>query len=99
MLITLSPEFLHACKPAPSSLRHRMQLVYMQAPKTAAMLLIECGMSAARALHDTKAKGNILEAYMSILHTYALEGADCAHEVVMMCTKVCLYHFTGRCHW
>ena len=65
-----------------------MQHLYMQAPEAAAMLLIECGASALRALHDTKAKGSCLEADVSILHTYALEGADCAHEVAMMCTEV-----------
>ncbi len=52
------------------------------------MLLIECGMSAVRTLRDTKAKGNSLDADVSILHTYALAGPDCAHEVALMCTEV-----------
>ena len=59
-----------------------------QAPEAAAMLLIECGVSVVRATHDTKPKSNTIEAGVSILHTYALEGPDCAHEAMLMCREV-----------
>lgn len=65
-----------------------MQCHCKQAPEAAAMLLIKCGVSAAQNLQDTKAKSNSLEACVSILHTYASEGPDCAHEVALMCREV-----------
>lgn len=65
-----------------------MQCHCKQAPEAAAMLLIECGVSAAQSLQGTKAKSSSFEAGVSILHTYASEGPACAHEVALMCREV-----------
>ena len=69
-----------------------MQCPCKQAREAATMLLVECGMSAVQALHGAKPKGNGLEADVSILHTYALAGPDCAHEVLLMCRLVSSSH-------
>ena len=81
--------------PNPSSVHHPVLSYCKQAPEAAAMLLIECGTSAVNALHNIKAKDNSLEADVSILHTYALEGPDCAHEVALMCTEVCSCRYSA----
>ncbi|KAK9826450.1 hypothetical protein WJX81_008142 [Elliptochloris bilobata] len=59
-----------------------------KAPEATAIVLMEFGTSALRALRVTKAKPSTLEADMSVLHAFALACADCAHEVATMCSEV-----------
>ena len=78
-----------------------MQCHCKQAPEAAAMLLIECGVSAAQNMTATKANGNSLEAGMTILHMYASDGPGCAHEVALMCREVSSRWFSAKwpLHW
>ena len=72
--------------------RGLMQCHCKQAPEVAAILLIECDVRAAQNLQDAKAKSSSSEAGVSILHAYASEGPDCAHEAALMCREVSSSH-------